>query len=83
MATEEKICVHLSSSYSPERVNKLELYLFSRCLINILTALLNHFCDRSFQLAPSFGQANDIFIKKVPLLSFKTNLNNCFQDATS
>lgn len=58
----------------------LVLDFLGRCLINILTALLNHFCGRSFQITP-LVEANDIFTNKVPLLDFKINLHNCCQDA--
>jgi hypothetical protein len=45
--------------------------------------LLDHFGDSCFQLAPSFGQTNDIFVELIPLLGVEAKLHNSFQDTSS
>ena len=77
------LLTNLSSSDSSEGINKFDLYFLVRCLVNILAALLYHFGDSCFQLAPSFSQTDDIFIEQIPLLGFKAKLNNGFQDTAS
>jgi hypothetical protein len=74
---------NLSSSDSSEGINQFELHFLGRHLVNIFAALLDHFGNSCFQLAPSFGQTNDIFVEQIPLLGVEAKLHNSFQDTSS
>lgn len=74
-----RLSAHLASCDCPQSVNEFQFQFFGRHLINILAALLDHLGDSCLQLTPPFGQGYDIFVKQIPLLGLKADLDDGLQ----
>ena len=75
---QNKLEIYLSSSDSPQCINELEFNFLAWHFIHISAALLNHFRYSCFQLTSPFAERYYVLIQEVPLLAFKTNLDDSF-----